>query len=275
MAGAGGTGAALGILGGIMGSVGDILASEKYKRPKLPPATGYEQRLRQIAQDQLIGGGQELLSGQALYNQMTPMLLSMLPGMSIRQGGTGQGGATGTGGAAGAAGTTPGSPDTGTPMTSYQQALSNYQQAVGRNQQLASLNKQLKTMKGQSPERATIRKQRNALRRQKKSQPAVADYERQMYLAGSTPPTYDVSMGGTTQTDAGPMANLGPSAQSTLSQIMGYLHGSQAAATAITPTTTPDFLAQYSTGLGGASTPTTTIPGFSGFSGSTPTTTGY
>ena len=268
MAGAGATGGALSILGGIMGSVGDILAAEKYKPPKLPPATGYEQRLRQIAQDQLIGGGQELLAGQNLYNQMTPMLLGMLPGMSIRQTGAGQGGATGTGGAAG---TTPGTPETGTPMAGYQQALSNYQQAVGRNQQLSSINKQLKVMK-KGPDKAALRKQRNALRRQKKAQPAVADFERQMYLAGSTPPTYDVSMGDTTQTDAGPMANVGPSAQSTLAQIMGYLHGTQATQT---PTTTPDFLAQYSTGLGGGSTPTTTIPSLSGFGGSTATTTGY
>jgi hypothetical protein len=264
MAAAAGVGGGLNILGGIMGSVGDILAAEKYKRPKLPPATGYEQRLRQLAQNQLIGGGQELLQGQALYNQMTPILLGMLPGMTLTPRGTaGVGGATGTGGAAG---TTAGTPDTGTPMTSYSQALSNYQQAVGRNQQLSAMNKQLKVMK-KGPDKKALRQQRNALRRQKKAQPPVPDLERQMYMAGSQAPTYDISVGTANQTDAGPTANLGPSAQSTLAQIMGYLHGSQDAA-GTSPG--PSFLDQYRTGLTSTtpSLPTTSMT-------STPTTTGY
>jgi len=269
MGGMAATGGALNILGGIMGSVGDILASEKYKRPKLPPATGYELRLRQLAQDQLIGGGQELLQGQALYNQMTPYLLGMLPGMTLRQTGAGMGGATGGGGAAG---TTAGTPDTGTPMTSYTQALSNYQQAVGRNQQLNAMNKQLAVMK-KGPDKAALRQQRNALRRQKKAQPAVPDLERQMYLAGSQAPTYNISMGDTSQTDAGPMANVGPSAQSTLAQIMGYLHGTQAAATGgslfpMTPTTSNWSQPQSTL------TPTTT-PSLPMSTTNTPTTTGY
>src|SRR5262249_49904911 len=139
MAGMGATGAGLNILGGIMGSVGDILASEKYKRPKLPPATGYEQRLRQLAQDQLIGGGQELLQGQALYNQMTPYLLGMLPGMTLRQTGAGMGGATGGGGAAG---TAAGTADTGAPVDSYSQGPPHYQQAGRGAQQAAEQDEQ-------------------------------------------------------------------------------------------------------------------------------------
>src|SRR5215471_4715031 len=96
--------------GAILGGIGDIIAAQNYKRPKLPPATGYEKRLRDLAQSAYIGGGQELLGGVNMYNQMAPLLMGMLPGMTYVPGSsTSGGGMDGTGTSCGGQTSPPGS----------------------------------------------------------------------------------------------------------------------------------------------------------------------
>src|SRR5262249_12836972 len=115
--------------GDTAGGIGSLTAAENYKRPRLPPATGYEQRLRQLAQSQLLGGGQQLLGATALYNQMAPILMGMLPGMHYVPGSVADPSMPGSG-----AGSS-------SPMANYQHALQNFQQQQGLQQQLTSLNR--------------------------------------------------------------------------------------------------------------------------------------
>src|SRR5215471_18663726 len=122
MGGAAAAGQWSGILGGTLGGIGDIIQAQNYHRPKLPEATGYEKRLRDLAQSAYIGGGQELLGGVNMYNQMAPLLMGMLPGMKYVPGTVGGGGTDGTG-------ATSGQGDGQTsPLGSYQQSLQALQQ---------------------------------------------------------------------------------------------------------------------------------------------------
>jgi len=216
MAGGAATGAGLGIMGGILGGIGDIMSSAKYQRPSLPQPGGQEARLRSLAQGQLIGGGLESLAGTQLFNQLSPLMMGMVPGMKVTA--AGGGGATG-----------PGSPGAtggpaGTPMSDYQNALARYQNAVGRNQQLQNLQDQLKTMP-KGPQKRATRQQMKALKKQAKADPTVPQLERQVYQSGTTPPSYNVTG---TADQPGPVgSDLSPSAQSSLAQIMGWLHGTQ------------------------------------------------
>jgi hypothetical protein len=172
--------AGLGIMGGTLGGIGDIIQAQNYHRPRLPPATGYEQRLRQLAQSQLLGGGQQLLGGTALYNQMAPILMGMLPGMRYVPGaGDGAGGAGGEGAPS--------------PVRSYQSALANVQQRRAKQEQLTALKAQIKGLKPGS-ERRGLRKQRKSLSRELKGLPSAAELDRQAYMAGTTPSAslYDI-----------------------------------------------------------------------------------
>src|SRR5262252_5858381 len=88
-------------IGATLGGIGDMISALNYKRPRLQPATGPELRLRQLAQDQLLAGGQQSLAGTALYNQYAPLLMGMLPGMHYVPGDSGDGGTSGGGGGGG------------------------------------------------------------------------------------------------------------------------------------------------------------------------------
>src|SRR5262249_29398514 len=159
MAGGAGVGAGLGIMGGVLGGIGDIMASTKYKRPSVPQPGGQEQRLRSLAQGQLIGGGLESLAGTQLFNQLSPLMLGMVPGLSVTPAAAGGAGGAAAGGAGGAGAG-------GTPMMDYQTALANYQNTVGRNQQIQNLQAQLKA-KPKGPEKRGGRQQLKGLQEQK------------------------------------------------------------------------------------------------------------
>lgn len=186
----GGTGMGLGIMGGILGGIGDIMSATKYKPPKLPPATGQEQRLRQLASSQLMGGGQQLLGATALYNQLAPILLSQLPGMHYNPG-------TGGGG-----GMTSGAGD-------YGSALSNQQHQQDLQQQFNDVKRQLKAAKGKGAKQP-LRQQRNQLRQQLKGMPTADQETRRMYLAGMQPGSFDIQQGppATGQTSLGDINSL-------------------------------------------------------------------
>jgi hypothetical protein len=228
MAGMAGAGLGLGVMGGILGGIGDIIQSQNYQRPSLPEATGREKRLRDLAQSQLLGAGQQTLGATALYNQLAPVLLGQLPGMSIRQAAPVAGGVGGAG-----------------PIQSYQQALQNFQNAQAQQQRLTELNARLKGAK-KGPEKRAIRQERKTLQQQIKGSPTVAERERQMYVAGLQPGSYTVSMGaapagGTTA--GGGIPGISPGAQSTLAEIQGMLAAAR--------DTGPSVLERYQAGLTG------------------------
>jgi len=231
MAGMAGAGAGFGVLGGTLGGIGDIISAFGYKRPKLPQPGGQELRLRDIVQDQLIGGGLQYAAGQALYNQLTPTLLSMLPGMTVTGGGgaTGGGGTDGTGNLGMPSGATPSAGAAASPIQqNYQTALNNYQATVGRNQQIQSLKAQLKGMPKGDANRAGVRQQLKGLKQARKGSPTAPQLERAVYQGASAPPSFSVGAPGSAPSDsgAGPFGNLAPSTESTLAQILGFLHGS-------------------------------------------------
>jgi hypothetical protein len=231
MAGMAGAGMGLGIMGGILGGVGDIISSQNYQRPSLPEATGREKRLRDLAQSQLLGAGQQTLGATALYNQLAPVLLGQLPGMSIRQAAPVVGGVGGAG-----------------PIQSYQQALQNFQNAQAQQQRLTELNARLKGAK-KGPEKRAVRQERKTLQREIKSSPTVAERERQLYVAGMQPGSYTVSMGGAAPAGSagagigGGIGGIGPSGQSTLAEIQGMLAAAR--------DTGPSVLERYQAGLTG------------------------
>src|SRR5215475_7000793 len=138
MGGAAAAGQWSGILGGTLGGIGDIIQAQNYHRPRLPEATGYEKRLRDLAQSAYIGGGQELLGGTAMYNQLAPILMGMLPGMKYVPGTTGGGATDGTGATSGGGGAQT------SPLSSYQDTLQALQQNQVRQQQKQALKAQIK-----------------------------------------------------------------------------------------------------------------------------------
>jgi hypothetical protein len=229
------------ISGDIVGGIGSLIAGENYKRPRLPPATGPELRLRQLAQSQLLGGGQQLLGATALYNQLAPILMSQLPGMHYVPGGGG-GGATGTGSQATQTGQPGGA--TTSPMASYQQALQNYQNQQALAQQRTSMRAQLKGMTA-GPARHALRQQLQGVKRAIKSMPDAAALERQQYLAGAQPGYYDVRMGGPDTSGAGTPGGLPTSDTASLGSINDLL--SQLGSGA------PNYLSQYQQALGNTS----------------------
>ena len=80
---AAGTGAGLGILGGITGGIGDIMASSKYERPKLPPAKQTESHYRRNVKQLLDQARQQYEGATGIYNQMAPFLLGDLAGLGV------------------------------------------------------------------------------------------------------------------------------------------------------------------------------------------------
>jgi hypothetical protein len=228
-----GTGAGFSAMGGTLGAIGDIISAFGYKRPKLPQPGGQELRLRDIVQNQLIGGGLQYAAGQNLYNQLTPTLLSMLPGMTVTGGGStgGAGGGGGTDGTGNLGMPSPATPAAGaaaTPaMPNYQSALSNYQSTVGRNQQIQTLQEQLKAMKKRDPGRPAIQQQLKAAKQNRQGSVTAPQAERQVYQGAAASPSFNVGAPGSAPSDsgAGPFGSLSPSTQSTLAQIMGFLHG--------------------------------------------------
>src|SRR5262245_39938173 len=173
------TGAGLGIMGGTLGGIGDIIQATNYERPRLPQPSETERNLRRLGINQLQGGGQQLLGATALYNQMAPLLMGMLPGMTYHPGTTGsdQGGGGGGG-----------------PLQSYQDAMANLQSTQQRAQRLKDLNKQIKGMKKGQAGRYEARMERRSLRQQAKTSPDVADMQRLAYRAGTTqnPAMFDI-----------------------------------------------------------------------------------
>jgi len=214
MAGGGYAQAGMGALGGTLGGIGDIISAFSYKQPKLEQATGMEQRLRQLTQSQLLGGGQQLLGATALYNQLAPILMGQLPGMHYvppTGGGPGMGGDTSGGGAGGAQ------------FPSYREALGNMQNQTALTQRQTALKAQIKGMKP-SPERRQARKDLKALKRQIKGLPTAAQYERQAYMAGTTPDAsmYDIRQG---PPSGGPPAPSMGSSLGDINDLLGQLQG--------------------------------------------------
>jgi len=217
-------------MGGTLGGIGDIISAIGYKRPKLPQPGGQELRLRDIVQDQLIGGGLQYAAGQNLYNQMTPTLLSMLPGMTVTGGGSGAGGGGGGDGTGNLGMPSSATPSAGTAspvQSNYQTALNNYQTVVGRNQQIQSLKAQLKGMQ-KGADKTAVRQQLKSAKKAKKGDITAPQAERAVYQGASAPPTFTMGAPGSAPSDSGqgPLGNLAPSTQSSLAQIMGFLHGS-------------------------------------------------
>jgi hypothetical protein len=237
-------GAMMGMQGGtalsgdIVGGIGSLIAGENYKRPRLPPATGPELRLRQLAQSQILGGGQQLLGATALYNQLAPILMSQLPGMHYVPGGGGGGG--GTGSQVGQTGQPGGA--TTSPMASYQQALQNYQNQQALAQQRTSMRAQLKGMTA-GPAKHALRQQLKGVKRALKATPTAAQLERQQYLAGAQPGYYDIRMGGDTGAGTGTPGVLPASDTASLGSINDLL--SQLGSGA------PNYLNQYQQAIGG------------------------
>src|SRR5262245_32600450 len=174
------------ISGDIVGGIGGLISALGYKRPSVPRAEGMELRLRQLAQAQLLGGGQQLLGATALYNQLAPILMGQLPGIHYVPGSVADPAQGGSGSA---------SPS---PMANYQHALANFQQQQGMQQQLTALNRQFKGMKPGAA-RHDIKMQRRSLRQQLKQMPTAPQLERQEYLGGTAgsmnPAMFDVRQG--------------------------------------------------------------------------------
>lgn len=209
-----GIGAGLGIMGGTLGGIGDIIQAHNYKRPFYPGPTPEQNRLRDLVNNQLIGGGQEYLGGMNLLNQMTPMMLGMIPGMSVTPAGGGAGG------------TAASAPSGG--QQDYNTARTNYQNLIGAQQQVNSLTNQLKTMKA-GPQKQAARQQLKAAKRFVKSQPTMSQAERDVYQAASTPPAFNFTTAGTgAQSGSGTPTDgsMGPTASSSFGDILGWLRGS-------------------------------------------------
>jgi hypothetical protein len=218
-----GIGAGLGIMGGTLGGIGDIISAHKYKRPAYPATTPEEQRLRSTATDQILAGGQSYLGGMNLLNQMTPMMMGMIPGMHV----TPQAAAAGGGMAPGVSG-----------MQDYKTALQNYQNQLGTQQQVTALTAQLKTLK-KGAQKQQVRQQLKSAKQALKGMPSMTQSERNVYQGAATPAPMSVRMGTDTsgpaqsdQTAAGGGTGAGnplsPSGQSSLASILGWLHGGSA-----------------------------------------------
>jgi hypothetical protein len=125
----------------------------------------------------LLGGGQQLLGATALYNQMAPILMGQLPGMHYVPGSQD---AMEPGGGGGSQ-----------PGGDYAGALGNMQGAQQQQQQLLQQRKAMQGMK-KGPEKRAARQGVKDLRKSIKSQPSVAQRERQAYTAGAQPGAYDI-----------------------------------------------------------------------------------
>ena len=242
MGGAAGLGAGLGIMGGTMGGIGDIMAAHGYKRPKLPPPTPEELRLRAEATNQILGGSQEYLGGQALLNQLVPTMLGMVPGMHVAANAPATGGANANVGG----------------MTGYQQALAQYHNLIGAQQSVNALSKQLKGMP-KGPDKQAVRQQLKQAKRVIKTSPSMTQAERNVYQAAAAPPSFSMDTGGAggaSPADGGgggggaQQPAMDPSTQSSLGSILGWLHGTQGTGTSPT-----DAAAAAGLGGGGASFP--------------------
>jgi hypothetical protein len=222
-----GAGAGLGIMGGILGGVGDIISASNYERPSLPQPGQQEARLRQLAQNQLLGGGQQTLAGTALYNQMAPMLMGMLPGMHYVPGQTPE-----VGGNISDVG-----PQGG--LDSYGEALAQLQAAQALQQQKTVQKAALKGMK-KGPEKKAARQTFKDLKKTIKSQPSVQARERMQYTAGTRPNAelYNISQGPAASMSAAPSGDFGGMS---LAAIRGMMDADQG---------TPNLAALYQ-GMGG------------------------
>lgn len=229
MAGAAGVGAGLGIMGGILGGVGDIMSAANYERPSLPEPGGQEARLRRLAQNQLLAGGQQSLGGMALYNQMAPLLMGMLPGMSYVPG---EEPPQSFGGVIG---------DVTHPaqggLASYRDSLQLLQETQARNQQIADLKRQRSAAKGKAAKRR-FTAQIKPLGRTAKGAPRVQDAERRMYQAGTQvdPSIYNIRRAPAAAPGASGLEGL------SLGAIRGMMDADSGAG--------PDLAALYGGGLG-------------------------
>ena len=209
--------------GAILGGIGDILQATNYHQPKYPDPTEQERRLRRLAQSQLLGGGQELLAGTHLYNQLAPILMSQLPGMHYVPGSGGDTGAT-TGGTGGGGGLDP-----------YAQALQTMQQNRARQTQLDAMNAQIKGMK-KGPDRRAAIKQRKELKQQVKGQVPEWRLQQDMFRSGAQPEPMDIRQGA----PATPQSSLG-----SINDLMASLRPPPGAGGG------SDLLAAYHAGLSG------------------------
>lgn len=80
--GAGATGGALSIMGGILGGIGDIYTATHYKKRKFPGAKPQEERLRRFTMQDLANARENIYGGAGLYNQALPFMLGAIPGYS-------------------------------------------------------------------------------------------------------------------------------------------------------------------------------------------------
>lgn len=176
MGGMAGTGVAMQGMGTTLGAIGDIIQWLGYERPQLAEPGGQERRLRSLAQHQLLGGGMQALGGTALYNQMAPLLLGMLPGMRYVPGAEGSGGGGGGGGG----------------LRSYQDALQQYQTQQAATRRLRDVKGQLKGKGIGRQTRQGLRKERRTLKQQLRTLPNATQLERSSYLTGTMPQSFDI-----------------------------------------------------------------------------------
>jgi len=208
-------------MGALLGGIGDIISATNYERPHLPEPTDPERRLRRLAQGQLIGGGQELLAGTHLYNQLAPILMGMLPGMHYVPGEGG--GPPGAGGGV--------SPS----MGSYDDSLHALQQTRDRNNRLTALNAQIAGMK-KGAERRGLRQERKQLKKDIKGAPKEWQLEQQMYRSGTQPGSFDIRQAPA----ATPRSSLG-----NINELLSGLQGSMGG---YGGTAHPDLMSAYNAG---------------------------
>lgn len=175
MAGMAGTGMAMQGMGTTLGAIGDIFQASGYDRPQLAEPGGQERRLRQLAQNQLLGGGMQALGGTTLYNQLAPLLMGMLPGMRYVPGAA-------SGGAGGGAGG----------LGDYQDALRRMQEQQQVSWKLRDVKRQLRGKHLGRETRQNLRQERKSLRQQRRTMPTAPQLERQAYRSGTQVPTFDV-----------------------------------------------------------------------------------
>jgi hypothetical protein len=113
-------------------------------------------------------------------------------------------------------------------MASYQQALQNYQNQQALAQQRTSMRAQLKGMTA-GPQKKALRKQVHGVNRAIKSQPTPGQLDRQQYLAGAQPGSYDIRMGGAPDTSGGMSGDMSgggnPTSLGSINDLMQSLGG--------------------------------------------------
>lgn len=203
--GAGATGGALGIMGGILGGVGDIYKAAKYKRPQFPDASGQERRQRQYTMQDLANARKTMYEGEGLYNQTLPMMYNAIPGVEAQ-------------------------------MEYDPQAQAEYEQAYGQLSNRVNLQDQLAGAKaerragrasgafkgtGGRAAKQAARAKIKGVKQQVKGAPKLAELERSVYGRIAQGPKMKISKKAPTQTDVNEQQIQDALSQRTLAALRG------------------------------------------------------